>query len=204
MNVEPVRRSPREELQHLTRRRAMEAVAKLMRAGSEVTFDLVAREAGIPQRTLYRHFENKDALLGAFWLWANDRMAMPAAPMRPEELAHYAGELFRAFERDEPLVRALMHDPLGRDVRKANAEARRLKFERALEPVLSSLGEPGATRLLASITAICSANGWEMMKDNWGLGAEEAAGAARWAVTALVEAAQNTEPDAQTCKDSPS
>lgn len=168
----------------------MEAVAQLMRAGAEVTFDLVAREAGIPQRTLYRHFENKDALLGAFWLWANASMDMPAAPTTPEALITYASELFRAFDRNEGLVRALMHDPSGRAVRKANAEARRLKFRQALEPVLSNLTAAEATRVLASVTAICSANGWEMMKDNWGLQGEDAAEAARWAVKALIDTAR--------------
>lgn len=193
MTTQPTRRSPREELQRLTQQRAMEAVAQLMRTGAEVTFDLVAREAGIPQRTLYRHFENKDALMEAFWLWANASMDMPAAPTSPQGLVAYASELFLAFDRNEGLVRALIHDPSGRAVRNANSEARRLKFRQALEPVLSTLGATEAMRLLASVTAICSANGWEMMKDNWGLQGEEAADAAGWAVKALIDAARTSD-----------
>jgi AcrR family transcriptional regulator len=193
----PFRLSPREELAVITEGRIMEGVAALLRRGSDVTFDLVAKESGVPQRTLYRYFENREVLFGTFWRWVNEHIDVPPLPTSPEEVVSHIGALFEAFDRDEPLVRAMTHDLHGRTVRVANSDARRKKFSEALKPVIGELPQVEATQLLASVTVLCSATGWESMKDNWQLSGASAAEAAQWAVKALIEAAQErgrTEP----------
>ncbi|MBP7243278.1 TetR/AcrR family transcriptional regulator [Amaricoccus sp.] len=174
----------------MTEGRIMEGVASLLRRGSEVTFDLVARESGVPQRTLYRYFENREALFGAFWRWANELIETPAPPATPEEVVAHIPALFAAFDRDEALVRAMMHDPHGQAVRHANADARRRKFSDALKPVIEKLPEAEAAWLLASVTVLCSATGWESMKDNWALSGGASAQAAQWAAKALIDDAR--------------
>jgi AcrR family transcriptional regulator len=174
----------------MTEGRIMEGVASLLRRGSDVTFDLVARESGVPQRTLYRYFENREALFGRFWRWVNDFIEVPPLPTSPDEVVSHVSALFEAFDRDEALVRAMMHDPHGRAVRAANADARRRKFSAALKFVVDELPQEDAARLLASVTVLCSAAGWESMKDNWGLSGPAAADAAQWAVKELIEAAR--------------
>jgi AcrR family transcriptional regulator len=191
MLAEPaVRRSAREELAHITHTRAMEAVAALLRAGSDVTFELLSRESGIPVRTLYRHFENKEALFAAFWPWLNTKIDVPERPRDAAELIAHIPSLFAAFDRDEPLVRAMVHHPLGRDARLAHAAARREKFAEALREVTSGMPAAEARHLFAAVTALCSASGWESMKDNWGLSGPAAAEAAQWAVQALITQAR--------------
>jgi AcrR family transcriptional regulator len=174
----------------MTESRIMEGVASLLRRGSDVTFDLLAKESGVPQRTLYRYFENREVLFGAFWRWVNELIEMPAPPTTPEEVVSHIPALFAAFDRDEALVRAMMHDPHGRAVRVANADARRNKFSEALKPVVDMLPEAEATRLLASVTVLCSATGWESIKDNWQLSGTSAAEVAQWAVKALIDEAR--------------
>lgn len=182
--------TPREEAAALAQQRIMESVAELLRQGeAAVTYDLVSRMSGVPQRTVYRYFEDKDALLGAFWRWVNARLEMPALPTTPDEIVEHIPLLFAAFDRDEALVRAMLHDPYGRTVRMAHAEARREKFRAALRPILGSVTARVGRQLLASITALCSASGWESMKDHWGLSGAAAAEAAQWAVRALLDAA---------------
>jgi len=183
-------KSPREQLAAMTRERILEAVARILRRGSEVTFDQVAKESGIPQRTLYRYFENKDALFAAFWDWANATIEVPALPTSPGDLIEHIPALYAAFDRDEALVRAMMHDPHGRRVRMGNADARRAKFRDALKPLIAGLDEEDATGLLASVSAICSASGWEMIKDNWHLKGPAAARAAQWGVASLIAEAR--------------
>ena len=185
-----VRRSAREELAHITNTRAMEAVAALLREGSDVTFELLSRESGIPVRTLYRYFENKEALFAAFWPWLNTTIDVPDRPHNVEDLIAHIPNLFAAFDRDEPLVRAMLHHPLGRDARLAHAAARREKFAEALHEVTGGMPTAEARHLLAAVTALCSASGWETMKDNWGLSGAAAAEAAQWAVVALVNQAR--------------
>lgn len=196
MTITQPRLSARETLASMTQERVMEAVAALLRNGAtDVTFDLVARESGVPQRTLYRHFENKEELFGAFWRWTNAAIDMPATPKSPQAVIEHIPALFAAFDRDEPLVRAMLHNPYGRAVRLAHAEARRNKFAEALREVTDSLPDDAGRRLLASVTALCSASGWETMKDNWQLSGETAAEAAQWAVSALIDEARKQAAD---------
>lgn len=183
--------SPRETLAAATQQRIMEGLAALLRGGSnDVTFDLVARESGVPQRTLYRHFVNKETLFSAFWRWVNELIEVPALPASPEEVVAHIPDLFAAFDRDEPLVLAMLHHPHGRAVRLAHAEARRAKFAGALQEITEKLPEETARQFLAAVTTLCSASGWESMKDNWGLSGPRSAKAAQWAVQALINEAQ--------------
>jgi AcrR family transcriptional regulator len=193
-----LRPTPRQELTELTQSRIMEALALLLRRGSDdVTFDLVSRESGVPQRTVYRYFENKEALFGAFWRWVNESIDMPALPSTPSGVVDHIPALYAAFDRDEPLVRAMLHNPYGRAVRLAHAEARQQKFRLALRPALEALPPEAGRNLLASVTVLCSAVGWETMKDNWKLSGPSAAEAAQWAVRTLIEAAAKPSKSAK-------
>ncbi len=185
-----VRPTAREELAAVIHERTMTALAAILRGGREVTFELLSKEAGVPVRTLYRYFPSKEALFGAFWPWMNERIDVPARPQSADEVVAHIPQLFAAFDRDESLVRAMLHNPHGRDVRLANATARREKFADALRQVTGGLSAVAARRLLASVTALCSASGWENMKDNWGLSGPAAAEAAQWAVNALINEAR--------------
>jgi AcrR family transcriptional regulator len=191
MNDAATHPSARAELATITRDRILRGLAALVRRSSdEVTFELVSTESGVPLRTLYRHFANKEALFAAFWRWANEAIEMPERPTNPEDLVAHIPALFAAFDRDEPLVRAMLHSPHGRSIRLAHAQARRHKFEQALRPVTDALPEASSQRLLASVTALCSAAGWETMKDNWGLSGSAAAEAAQWAIRILIDEAR--------------
>jgi AcrR family transcriptional regulator len=183
-------RSAREELAATTHERVMIALAAVLRADAEVTFDVLARASGVPVRTLYRYFPSKEALFAAFWPWMNERIEVPARPRTADEVISHIPELFAAFDRDEMLVRAMLHSPHGRQVRIANAAARREKFADALREVTTTLSPAATRRFLAAVTAICSASGWESMKDNWGLSGPAAAEAAQWAVHALINEAR--------------
>jgi AcrR family transcriptional regulator len=182
--------SVRAELASATRDRILGALAEMLRRGDDTTFERLAKQSGVPSRTLYRHFANREVLFSAFWRWANDAIDAPPSPTTPEEVIGHIQPLYLAFDRDESLVRALMHDPFGRAVRAANARARRQKFSKALRSVTATLPEAEARSLLASVTVLCSANGWESMRDNWRLSGEVAAEAAQWAVTALINSAR--------------
>ncbi|HKR89731.1 MAG TPA: glycosyltransferase, partial [Phenylobacterium sp.] len=54
-----------------TREQILRAVARQLEAGEmeDLSFAEVAKEAKVGERTVYRHFPTKEALLGAFWSW---------------------------------------------------------------------------------------------------------------------------------------
>src|SRR3954465_9301545 len=51
------------------------------RSLEDLSFAEIARDAGVGERTVYRHFPTKEALLGAFWAWMQARAI--GEPERP-------------------------------------------------------------------------------------------------------------------------
>ncbi|HSJ03830.1 MAG: TetR/AcrR family transcriptional regulator [Verrucomicrobium sp.] len=182
----------REEQAALAQHRIMQAVAQILTAtGEDVTFRSVSLAAKIPERTLYRCYPTKDALMEAFWLWLNGQLGMPDPPRSAEELVAQIPALYAAFEKGDSMVRAMLHDNSGRATRLAQAPTRRKRFQEALKDVLKPLQAPHQRRLLASVQLLASASGWETMKDQWGLSGPQAADAAQWAIKALLDQAAN-------------
>jgi AcrR family transcriptional regulator len=58
----------------LVRSQVLEGVAQLLSEGEELTFASVATAAGVSERTVYRHFANRDALMAAVYSWTNERI----------------------------------------------------------------------------------------------------------------------------------
>ena len=64
-----------------TRELILRAVGRRLEAGGveELSFAEVAAEAKVGERTVYRHFPTKEALLGAFWTWLHQHPGDPDA-----------------------------------------------------------------------------------------------------------------------------
>lgn len=192
MTVELPNVAPRADLATLTQNRIMQGLAGLLTAqGSDVTFRALAQASGVPERTLYRYYPSKEALLAAFWTWLNDRLGMPPPPRSPEDLIANIAGIFAAFAAGEPLIRAMLHDPHGRTTRLDHAEARRARLRTALQPVLAPLEARARRRLLATVQVLISAAGWETMRDYSRVTSEEATDAAQWAVATLIAEARS-------------
>lgn len=174
----------------------MRSVAALLRSGlGEVTFEAVSKASGVAQRTIYRRYANKDALFAAFWGWLNAAIAAPEPPQGLQDLVAYVPQLFAAFDRDEALVRAMLHTRHGRATRLAHSAARRAKFETSLAAMTAELDASTARGRVAAIAALCSATTWETLKDEWEMTGPEAARAVQAAVAALVSEVAQSAPD---------
>ncbi|MDB5468357.1 MAG: alpha-mannosyltransferase, partial [Phenylobacterium sp.] len=77
-----VRDKQREE----TREHILRAVARQLDSGQmdDLSFAEVAKDAGVGERTVYRYFPTKEALLGAFWSWMQAQV-VGVAPERPRQ-----------------------------------------------------------------------------------------------------------------------
>src|ERR1700758_3912694 len=80
--------SARDRQRQETREQILRAVARQLEAGEmeDLSFAEVAKEAGVGERTVYRHFPTKEALLGAFWSWMQSQAHLErprSAPAMP-------------------------------------------------------------------------------------------------------------------------
>jgi len=72
-----------------TRDEILRAIARKLETTplDDLGFAEIAQEAGVGERTVYRHFPTKEALLGAFWAWMQTQAVTRPAPPRPREPA---------------------------------------------------------------------------------------------------------------------
>ena len=60
------------------------AVGRKLEAGNldDLSFAEIAAEAGVGERTVYRHFPTREALMGAFWAWLQTQAMIPPRPSK--------------------------------------------------------------------------------------------------------------------------
>lgn len=74
----------------------------------------VAARAGVTERTVFRHFATRDALVRAVWPRMQDRVRSPGFPTTADALIDTPNRLSPEFDREGPLVRASAFSAGGR------------------------------------------------------------------------------------------
>lgn len=176
----------REAKARQTRERLMRGVARWMqrRPHDEMTLVGVARMAKVQRRTLFRHFATKEALLAAFWDWANHRVTPTGMPDTLEEVLTAPRTLYPGFDAEEGLIRASLHSTAGREMRLANVE-RRQQALAAASAAITNASRAERRRFECVAQVLCSAAAWETMRDYAGVNGQEAGDAAAWALEVL-------------------
>jgi AcrR family transcriptional regulator len=171
-----------------TRSLILETVERLLKDQSltELSLATVAREAGITERTVYRHFATREQLLEATWAAVNDAIGIKDFPRTAEELIERPKILFPAFARRGEVIRAMLASPQGRELRLSINIGRQSAIRAAVRSARPNLREPALTRLCASIQLLCSAAGWATMTDYWGIDSTEAGRAASETIAVLL------------------
>jgi AcrR family transcriptional regulator len=145
-----------------TRERILDAALALIEAvGLEgLSLAAVAARAGLPERTLYRHWAGREALLDALWQRIAERVGMPEAPTDPAGWADLPRTTFAGFDRHAALMRALLASPSGRAFARRDLEARTAALERALAPVTAGLAPEDRAALVALVQLLNTATAW--------------------------------------------
>jgi AcrR family transcriptional regulator len=181
----------RAEQMEQTRLRILEAVGELLSDETvhELTVPLVARRARVSVRTVYRHFPTREALIDAWGDWAGDtlRIRLHSYPETLEELVDFAPDLYRSYDENEALMKAMLNSNAARAVRLRTRRRRQRSFERALAELTSDLMPEERLRVFGVIYLLISAPAWQAMRDQWGLEGAEAGEAAAWAIRVLVD-----------------
>jgi len=146
----------------------------------------VAARAGVTERTVFRHFPTREALIAAVWPRMQARVRSPGFPRTADALVASPLHLFPAFDGEAGLVRASAFSSAGREIRRAADPERRAAFRAAVKDAFPDLAEPDLTRLAAILQLINSAYAWAVLREHWDLDGEEAGRAASEAIAVLL------------------
>jgi AcrR family transcriptional regulator len=175
----------------LVRERVMEGVASLLAAGDDLTFAKVAKAAGVPERTVYRHFPTREALLTEVFHWANRRLEFEGdRPVDVEGATRLVRRVFPSFDEIAPVIRELLLAPEGLAARLSDNDQRRraaLSLVRAESP---GLDRATTRRVAATVQLLTAASTWQVLRDYWDMDGKEAAETAALAIELVVEAAR--------------
>jgi AcrR family transcriptional regulator len=148
--------------------------------------EAVAKAAGVGARTVYRYFPAQADLLEALWVQVR-KQSGTVFPTTEAEIVPQIGVLYRAFDQNEKLVRAVMESSAGARVRARGAEEGRASFDQSLKKVVRGRSPVERRQVRAVFHAIHSGPFWQMLRDRGGLSGPETIAAASWAAQALLD-----------------
>ena len=180
--------SLREEYKEQTRVRIVESAIDLVGESGEepLTIAAVAARAGVTERTVYRHFERRDALIRAVWRRMQSKVASEGFPRSADALLQSPRKLFPRFDTAGELIRASIHSPAGLDIRMHSNAERTTAILASVRDALPELDEDALRRRAAIAQLINSAQGWDVLTRFWGMSGEEAGEAAAEALAILL------------------
>ena len=184
----------RDRQKEVTRDLILGAVAKLMERVDlrDLTFTDLAAEAGVSERTVYRHFPTKEELLEVFWTRMQERLSArrQTAATGPEQLWEAPLTAFPYLDRHEALIRGVIAAPEAAAARNKLREARARQVRASVLEAIGPMDEPALTHLSAVVQLLNAPVAWAAFKDDYGLTGAQAGQAASAAIKTLIDAAR--------------
>jgi AcrR family transcriptional regulator len=180
-----------------TRTIILEALGAELAGGGIEDFSVarVARRAGVSERTVYRHFPTRDALLDGLSEWYNERVGDFPDGVSAEAIPQTIAQVFADFDEHESLARAVLASPGGRELRRHARAARLARLDAALAPALDGVDTDRAAAARGLIFALCSARTWQAMRDEGGLDGAAAGHAVARAIQLILDDATSTRKE---------
>lgn len=175
----------------LVRERVLDGVAALLDSGDDVTFAKVSAAAGVPERTVYRHFPTREALLAAVFDWANRRIGFSGSyPTDGQGALDLVRRVFPGFDDIAPVIRELLLAPEGRLARLADRAGRRRAALALVRREAPKLTRTEAKRVAATVQLLTAATTWQALHDYWEMDGWEAGETAALAIELVLEGAR--------------
>jgi AcrR family transcriptional regulator len=192
MELTRVSKSLRERQKDSTAELILEAVSRCLKDISlaDLSFGRVAEEAGIAERTIYRHFPSKEALLDAWWRRLQASIRQGPYPETADALIAAGPRVFSEFDKQGEWFQASLLSPQGRAIARRANDDRTAAFRKAVRDGAGDLPEPEFTRLCAAVQALYSAGTWLTMREVWGLKGKESGRAVAEAIEVLLSEAR--------------
>ena len=182
---------PLHEAKHaVVRERVLEGAASLLAEGETLTFAKLAEAAAVPERTVYRQFPTREALLTELFHWANERMGLTGERAETRaELKDSVRRMFVGFDELAPVIRGLLASPDGLWARLSDNDRRRRAATTVVRDAAPGLGGVAERRVAATVQLLTSAAAWQTLRDYWEMDGVEAADTVAFALDLLLDGA---------------
>jgi AcrR family transcriptional regulator len=173
-----------------TRELILDAVTTLLgdRRADEVTTREIAAVAGVSERTVYRHFPDRDALLEGLSLRVSgiDGVKPSFAVVRLEDIAATSKRLMELL--DEHYVTARAEAVFNADPRRfaADTQTNTREILELLARELPELGERQQRRIAAVIRCLVSTQAWLRMREEFGVPGTESGPVVAWVIDTII------------------
>jgi AcrR family transcriptional regulator len=133
----------------------------------------IAERAGISERTVYRHFATRDALLDSLAAEVARRLGSPPVPATPAALLDYPAELFACFEARSQLTRSALNSDVFPRMRDGPAAQRWRGVQQVLADALPGLPEAERAIAAANLRYLLAATTWQYYRYQFGFSLEQ-------------------------------
>lgn len=187
----------RERQAQQTREDILDALTEALadRGVDEVTTKELAAAAGVSERTVYRHFPDRAALVeGLTERFMSSTELPPAVPAHVGELADLVVELFRVLEEHQAAAQA--EALLNADPRRYSSATQRhtTQFRELFETGFPDLDVGRQQSIAAVVRVLASPQSWLRMRAEFGVGGEDSGPVVAWAVQALIDEVARGNP----------
>ncbi|MEK7355998.1 MAG: TetR/AcrR family transcriptional regulator, partial [Bdellovibrionota bacterium] len=157
------------------------------RKGGDVKIDELAKRTKISQRTIFRFFTDKTALLEATDAYLQSYLQAGMSQVTELSFRGFVKQVFTMFERNESLVMAYMFSPFGQNARDLfRKKFNRILLDRILAEKPMQMNKE-RERKLALVVSLVNAKLWYDIRTDFGYSGAEIGETVEWAVDALLE-----------------
>jgi AcrR family transcriptional regulator len=174
----------------LVRERVVAGALAALKAGEVLTFAGVARHSGVPERTIYRHFETRAQLFAGVVGWLNQPFERATWPQTAAQARAFVIRQFAMLDANAAVVRGLLIDPDSREARFADRAARQKAATALVKNECPGITPAAARRAGAAVQLLLSTAAWQSFADYWSMSGADAAAAAADAIDAVLARAR--------------
>lgn len=154
--------------------------------GGEVTFNEVAKRAGVSAQTIFRFFKDKEDLHKAMDEYLLYYLKAGVEKINDLNVAGFTKNAYELFDQHEDLVVAYLYSPFGQKARRMfRQKLNRVLIDKILEQKRIKVSKDIETKL-AVIVSLVNANLWHDIRSDFGFSGKEMGQAFEWAVNALL------------------
>lgn len=179
----------REQQVDVTRTRILDALAELISEGGVDDFSVqdVADRAGVSHRTVYRHFEDRAALLDGLTRWLDDELRRRVGQLPTREgLVAGIRPTWDMFEDLAPMMESLVMLTFGAGVTLPRRNERTTEFRALVQDALDHLEPDDQAAAMGVIRLIASSTMWYAMRREFEVDGSASRTAVEWALTTLL------------------